>query len=273
WIFAEMFLKRLFKGMLRALCKHQPRKRMMRLRGKWVEVDPRAWDSDMDVLVNVGLGSGMTEQRIATLTAVAADQTQIIQTLGPTNPICTLAMLRNTKAKLLELRGFKDVSQFYSPVDPNWKPAPAPPPPPTHEQVLAQAETQNELVRTQRELAIKEAELELKRQQAASDRDLKIRQMADDFTLRRLQIEAQFKTSFSEQQLEAAATAQENWLSRVRAGHEMALAQNQQAHDQDIDAHNQALAADQQGHDQDMDQQAQALAAQQAPEQPSGGTQ
>jgi len=38
--------------------KHQNKKQVVRLRGKWVEIDPRQWHKRFDMTVTVGLGTG-----------------------------------------------------------------------------------------------------------------------------------------------------------------------------------------------------------------------
>lgn len=55
-IFAETGIRRLFRGLLKMVVRHQDRPRMVRLRNQWVPIDPRDWDAEMDVMVNVGLG-------------------------------------------------------------------------------------------------------------------------------------------------------------------------------------------------------------------------
>lgn len=63
-IFAETGFRSLFKSILRLLIKHQPRARVIRLRNKWVPMDPRGWNADMDVSIAVGLGVGNQRQQI-----------------------------------------------------------------------------------------------------------------------------------------------------------------------------------------------------------------
>lgn len=64
-IFAETGVKRLFRLILKHLIKHQPKARMIRLRNQWVEMDPRAWNAEMDLAINVGLGVGNKMSQIA----------------------------------------------------------------------------------------------------------------------------------------------------------------------------------------------------------------
>lgn len=71
---AETLVKQVFRGVLRMLVRHQDQPRMVRLRGQWVAVDPRVWDAEMDVSVNVALGRGPDSQRMAFLMMVLQQQ-------------------------------------------------------------------------------------------------------------------------------------------------------------------------------------------------------
>ena len=147
-LFAENGFKRLFKGLLRLVITHQDKERVVRLRNEWVPVDPRVWDSSMDCSVNVGLGSGMTDERLAVLNQIVVRQTEAMEKLGPDNPLVGLGNIRNTLAKMLEISGFKDSNQFFKPIPLDWKPPPPEPPPPTPEELLAQAQMADIQART-----------------------------------------------------------------------------------------------------------------------------
>jgi hypothetical protein len=76
-IFAETGVKDLFRLLLKLLVEHQPRSRMIRLRNKWVEMDPRSWNADMDVSIAVGLGMGSKAERITTAQSILEVQKEI----------------------------------------------------------------------------------------------------------------------------------------------------------------------------------------------------
>jgi hypothetical protein len=116
-LFAENGMKRLFKGLLKLLIRHQDQPRMVRLRGKWTQIDPKYWDADMDVQVNVALGHGTDSDKLQFLTMVSSKQEQIMQTLGPSNPLVDVSQYRNTLAQICTLAGFKDASRYFKPVD------------------------------------------------------------------------------------------------------------------------------------------------------------
>lgn len=138
-LYAETGVKQLMKGLLRLIVAHQDQPRTVRLRNKWVQVDPRSWNAEMDVSVNVGLGYGMIEDRTNSLREILAFQRETLQALGPNNPLVSLGQLSNTVTKFAEISGWKDSSQFVNHLPPNFQ-MPTPPPQPTPEQLLAQVE-------------------------------------------------------------------------------------------------------------------------------------
>jgi hypothetical protein len=115
-IFAETGVKALFGGLLRLITRHQDRPRTVRLRGKWVEIDPKSWDAEMSVKINVAIGAGTADEKLGTLMAVKETQEGILQLLGPENPIVSMANYRHTLAKILELSGWKNADAFFKPV-------------------------------------------------------------------------------------------------------------------------------------------------------------
>ena len=167
-IFAETGMRALFKGILKLVVEIQDRPRVVRLRNQWVPIDPRSWHSEMDVEIDVALGGGTDEQKIAMLSSIAQKQEQIFTLLGPQNPIVTPQQYRNTLARLTEVSGYKNTDEFF--LNPAMQPPqPPPPPPPDPAAMLAQVEMQ----KIQADIANKQAELELKRQQTLlqDDRD------------------------------------------------------------------------------------------------------
>ena len=93
---------------------------MVRLRNEWVEIDPRVWNSNMDVTVNIGLGNGDTGERIQALTMIAGKQEQIMQQFGLGNPVVTPAMYIRTIQKIVELSGVKDASSYFQALPPDY---------------------------------------------------------------------------------------------------------------------------------------------------------
>jgi hypothetical protein len=115
---AEVGMKRLFGCILKLIVKHQDRPRTIRLRGKWVDMDPRAWDANMEVSINTGLGSGSRDRDIAILNGIQGDQEKVLMSLGPNNPLVPLEKYRHTLAKKVEVAGLRDADQFYGDITP-----------------------------------------------------------------------------------------------------------------------------------------------------------
>ena len=110
--------KRLFQLMLHVAVKNSPDEQMMRLNGQFVPVDPSVWDIEMDMEINVGLGTGQEDVKAAALMQTFATQQQIWQTYGPKNGLVSMTQMRNTLADTLALSGFKNADRYYAPMNP-----------------------------------------------------------------------------------------------------------------------------------------------------------
>lgn len=116
--FAEGGMRQLFRRMLELMVKHTDDEQLMRLNGTFVPVDPRAWDAEMDLIVNVGIGTGRENERAAALQQAFAIQQQLYQTYGPQNGVVTLTQLRNTMADMLALGGIRNIDRYFMPMTP-----------------------------------------------------------------------------------------------------------------------------------------------------------
>ena len=169
-IFAETGVKSLFQGILHLLCKYQDKPRMVRMRGEFVEFDPRTWANQYDVSINVGLGAGNRQEQMAMLSMVLAKQEQLIAQYGPANPYVSPAQYRTTLGRMVEIAGFKDSSEFYKPITPEQDQMLSNPPP---QQPQMPPEVQAIMARTQAEIqanqAKAQADIQLKQQQQQID--------------------------------------------------------------------------------------------------------
>ena len=197
-IFAETGMKRLFTGILRLITKRQDAPRVIRLRNTWVPMDPRAWDATMDVSVNVGIGAGAVEDRIAFLGLIAGKQEQILQLAGMDNPLVSPINLYNTYGKMLELAGWKDKSMFFT--DPQtWEP---PEPKPDPAEMLAQL--QMEEIRGN--IAVKAEDLKIKRDTSIWEQDFKRDQLDADIILRSREMEMKYNQAVDVEEIKAAVS-------------------------------------------------------------------
>ncbi|MBP2311893.1 portal protein [Azospirillum soli] len=220
-VFAETGLKKLFRGVLRLICRHQDRERVIRLRGKWVAVDPRAWNAEMDVTVSVGLGRGSDAERLQALMQIKATQEGIIAKYGPNNPLVTVAQYRATLAAILEIAGFKDAGRFF--LDPAQQPEQPPQPPAPDPKLLeAQARLQIEQQKAQADLELQrmrlEAENALKREAMLLEHQRKMDQMRAELELRERQMVAEAALV---QRAAAVGEGKPGMMDRVEMGGEM----------------------------------------------------
>jgi hypothetical protein len=192
-------MKKLFKGILFLAITHQDKARMVRLRNEWVQIDPRAWDVSMDASINIALGNGDTNEKMQALMMILAKQEQILQQLGPQNPLVTPQQFSNTLRKIVELSGFKDTTSYFQQIPADYVP-PTPQPKPTPEEVLAQVQAES----IKADIQKKAAELELKRQQMLLDDDLARDKMAQDMYLKKYEIELKYKSQISTAEIDAA---------------------------------------------------------------------
>jgi hypothetical protein len=188
-LFADS-MKRMFKGVLKLVITHQDRERVVRLRDEWVPVDPRVWDSSMDCSVSVGLGSGMTDERLAVLGQVVVQQKEILEKLGPNNPLVGLGQFRNTLAKMLEVSGYPDSNQFFKPLPLDYEPPPPEQPPkPSPEEMMVEAQLMDIQARAQIEQ--QKVQLAAMKQQQLDERESA--RIAGDLAIREFQAEEKFR--------------------------------------------------------------------------------
>jgi len=134
---------------------------VIRLRNKWVEVDPRGWKNRKDLSISVGLGAGNKDQQLMHLTTILQMQKEAIA-IGITSP----DKIYNALAKLTQNAGFKNPEEFWT------NPANAPPPPPPEpsvEEKMIEAQKEIDAMKVQSDNAQKAAELQLKQQQLQLD--------------------------------------------------------------------------------------------------------
>lgn len=141
---AETGMKSLFQLVNRLTVRHMDRKDVFRLRNKFVPVDPRTWDMNKDVVVNVALSGTSDQEKVAFLMQIIGKQEQAMQQLGFSNPLVSPQQYANTLAEIIELSGFKDVGRY---INTQMPPAeamepPQEPPQPDPAMILAQAEVQ-----------------------------------------------------------------------------------------------------------------------------------
>jgi len=209
-IFAETGVKSLFQGILHLLCKYQDKARLVRMRGEFVEFDPRTWANQYDVSINVGLGAGNRQEQMAMLSMVLAKQEQLIGQYGPANPYVSPAQYRGTLGRMVEIAGFKDSAEFYKAITPEQDQMLSNPPP--QEQQMP-PEVQAIMARTQAEIqanqAKAQADIQLKQQQQQIDMEMAQQKAAVEMQMMREKEAAKLQLEREKQQAYFAMKQQE----------------------------------------------------------------
>lgn len=109
-------MKDLFGLMLRLTHKNVDEEQMMRMNGRFVPVDPRIWDGSMDVMINVGLGTGREEEKAIALNQALQMQQLVYQTYGTQNGLVSLTNIRNTLADQLAVAGIRNADRYFAPI-------------------------------------------------------------------------------------------------------------------------------------------------------------
>ena len=196
-VFAETGCKDLAKIVLLLCRKHMSKSRIIRIRNEYVDVDPRGWDHEFDISVEVGLGNGKEDEKMAMLLQVAAKQEQLIQTLGMDNPIVKPSQYVTTLAKIIEMAGFKDTQQFFNSAQ-------------QIDEILAEkqqaaAQAQNPAGMAQMQTDIErqklEAEIALKREEMLLEIELEREKIQQQLALRREELAAELELRRQKQAL------------------------------------------------------------------------
>src|SRR6195256_2313001 len=163
-VLAETAIKRLYRLVYRAI------RRACAGPGKYwsgrqfASCDPSRWPDEMELSVNVGLGTGNKDQAIGHLALIGTLQEKLIALQGgqADGPYVTPENIANAAQKVTETLGFKTPGLFFQPPDriaaavpTTVEPQPAPPPQPDPAVALAMAQ------------------IEIAKQSAAADAEIK----------------------------------------------------------------------------------------------------
>lgn len=201
-IFAETGVKHLFRTILRLLCQHQDKPKTIRLRNEWVPIDPRTWNADMDVQIDVGLGHGNKDQQVSHLANLLQEQKEILFQYGGLNGMVTPYHLHATYSKLVKAIGFKSAESFMA--MPPEGPMPPPPPMPDPNQALIQGQMMIEDMKSKAKMS--EAQLKITAEERSAERKFQMEMMDKRIEQEKLSIERE-KIASAERQTSAKINA------------------------------------------------------------------
>ena len=210
-MFAPAF-ESLFNIVHELISKHQRKSDVIKLRGKWVNIDPRAWATKRDVRVSVGVGAGNKDAMLAQLSMQLQEQVG----LAPMG-IVTPENIYQTVIEKAKLQGFANPDKFFT--NPAEKPPqpPAPPPEVIVKQMELQADQQKTQVQMQADQQKTQAEMMADERRAAKELALKQWQAEQDAMLEKYKADKQAETQLLIAQMNAG---QQIEISRAQFGHE-----------------------------------------------------
>jgi len=195
-------MRQLFALMLKLHVKNVDEEQLMQLNGQYIPVRPDVWNSEMDVQINVGLGTGREQEKAAALNGMLQIQQQVYQQYGATNGLVSLTNIRNTLADILAASGIRNAERYFAPMTPE-----------AEQQMMQQAQQaqaqaqqqpmpdpnaailQAEQMKAQAKMQTDMAKLQFEAQKAAADNDLKRDQMAQDLLVDAAKIAGQYGTN------------------------------------------------------------------------------
>lgn len=220
-------LRRFFRGILRLIVRHQDIPRTVRLRGEWVQFDPRHWNTEMDFSVNVGLGAGTRERDMMMMQQVMGLQEKFLAAFGPDNPFVSPENLWASTSRMVEAAGLRTPQLYFTEPDPQRVQAlieaQANQPDPETAKAQAQMQIEQMKVQTTREIEQIKAQARSQVEQA---------QMQADLTVKQAEIEAETARQMQEGQRDLLKQQREldyrRWETEYKASIDLQLAERRQ---------------------------------------------
>lgn len=226
-IAAEVLMKPIFLGILKLLTEGGMEKLSIRLRDKFVELDPNEWRDSYDMTVNVGLGTGDQAMQAGALQMILQNQVQAMQ-MGLAKP----ENVYHTLSKQVENAGYKDVQKFFT--DPSTQPPQPPQPPPPDPSILVEQmrqqgkaqELQFSAQQDQQKMAIEDQQ-----HQREMERDMQLAQYQQEMQARESQMTNQIEAErdIQKAQIQASLDAQklqfDQWKAELDSSTKITVAQ------------------------------------------------
>jgi len=181
--FAETGVKKLFLKVLELECKNQNTPQWVQLNGTWQQINPSMWKTQYDLTINVGLGTGTKDQRLAFLqNLIQIQQTAIALQKGVNGPLVNIENVFNALQKLTEAGGERNPELYFTDphtIDPQQLQQMLNPPPPQDPAVQkAQMDNQNTQAQLQAHQQESQAKMQMDNQKMQFDHTAKQQALA-----------------------------------------------------------------------------------------------
>ena len=213
-IFAETGIKDALCKVHEYIRKYGNEAKTVKLRGQWVNVDPRDWKKRNDMTIDVGLGTGGKAEQMSLLTVIGTYQEKAL-VAGLTN-LVTPQNLYNTAKAITRITGHKNVDAFFT--DPSTQPPPQQKPDP-------KIQLQAMQVQSEQQLAQMKMQNDAKHEQAKFQADSALNQQKFQHEKELNMMEMQMKQQESQHKMIIAGHQHE--MDKQKMSQEMLLAQHQ----------------------------------------------
>jgi len=202
--------------LLKCLSQYQDAPEQLRIAGQWVDVDPRGWDNQFDITVDVGLGSANRDRQVQSLQLVNAMQAQMFGA-GLVPPQAAILLAR----KIAGAAGLEDPEVYFPDAPPPQPPGPDPKVQEAQMKAQAQVMIERERMQMQAQVDQNRQQAETQQQQAklAMQMELEREKAAMQMQLERekAQVQAQIQLEIArinaESKLDAAQLTAQTTLS------------------------------------------------------------
>lgn len=203
-VFAETGIKHMFRMILELMVENPDAERMVKINGKYTPLDPRAWEANLGVRVNVAIGAGTIAERVGALQESVASMEALIPVIGPENPAFSLKQIVEHKQRILKLRGFADAALMWG--NPDYQPPKEDPNKQDPNMLIAQAEVKKaeaDVFKKQADVEITAQKNELEQLRKNEDLELKRKEMMLIDAREREKMENEFALAVMKMNLEA----------------------------------------------------------------------
>ena len=196
--FAETGVKDLFMLVHRLVRQNVTKPDIVRIRNRWVEIDPREWKNRKDLSISVGLGAGNKDQQLMHLNNILQMQKEALQ-VGLTDK----NKIYNALAKLTQNAGFKNPDEFWT--DPSNQPPQPQQPNPQDALIQGQLEIEKAKAQADMQLEAQKNQADMEQEQLRSQNDIIIERekIAAQAELERFKAQLKAETDMAIAQLKA----------------------------------------------------------------------
>ena len=155
-------LERFARIVMKLVIKHADRARTVQLRDKFVEVDPRTWNADLNVTANTGLGAGSRERDLMAIQQVLKVQQTVMGMLG-NSPLVSYEQISNSLKRFAEAAGLKRPLMYFGQPDKDqiaaFEQHKASQPTPEQQKMQAEMQAQQQAMQAEMQFKMQEAQL------------------------------------------------------------------------------------------------------------------